>query len=101
MTINNIVSLLCLHNANIGFQHLGLYPHEIGSHSLLSGGAMILHKAHIPDRTTKIIGQWCSDAFLIYLQGQVETFSKGMATAMEEITWFHHQVAPPCTPAES
>ena len=43
---------------------------------------MTLHQAHIPDSTIKIIGQWRSDAFLIYLQGQVATFTKGVSKAM-------------------
>ena len=38
---------------------------------------MTLHQAHIPNSTIKIIGRWGSDAFLIYLQGQVATLTKG------------------------
>ena len=37
-----ITSLLRLHAAKIGFQRLGFYPHEIGTHSLRSGGTMTL-----------------------------------------------------------
>ena len=53
----------------IGFQRLGSNDHEIGSHSLRSGGAKTLHQARIIDSTIKTIGRWRSDAFLIYLQG--------------------------------
>ena len=56
---------------------------------------MTLHQSHVPDSTIKIIGRWRSDAFLIFLQGQVVTFTKGMATAMDKISWFQHQVALP------
>ena len=38
LTSTNIVSLLFLHATKIGFQRLGLYSHEISSHSLHSGG---------------------------------------------------------------
>ena len=55
---------------------------------------MTLHQVHIPESTIKIISRWQSDAFLIYLQGQVATFTKGVATAKAKIAWFHHQVAP-------
>ena len=58
VTITHIVYLLRLHAANIGFQHLGLYPNKIGPHSLRVGGAMTIHQAHILDSTIKIIGQW-------------------------------------------
>ena len=101
ITSTNNVSLLRLHSAKLGFQRLGFYPHEIGSHSLHSGGSKTLHQAHIPDSTIKIIRRWRSYAFLVYLQGQVETFTMGVATAMAKIAWFRQQVAPPCTPAES
>ena len=37
VTSSQIASLLCLHAANIVFQRLGFYPHDIGSHSLLGG----------------------------------------------------------------
>ena len=101
MTSTNIVSLRCLHAANFGFRRLGFYPHEIGSHLLRSGGSVTLRQAHIPDSTIKIIGRWRSAAFIVYLQGQVATLVKGVATDMEKNVWFHHQVAPQCTPAES
>ena len=40
VTSTSVVSLLCLHAANLGFQCLGLYPHEIGSHPLCLGRDM-------------------------------------------------------------
>ena len=62
---------------------------------------MTLHQAHITNSTIKIIGRGRSDAFLIYLQGNVATFTKGVSTAMAKTAWFHHQVSPTRTPAES
>ena len=57
---------------------------------------MTLHQAHVPNSTIKIIGRWMSDAFLIYLQGQVATFTKGVSKAMAAVPWFIHQVPTPC-----
>ena len=74
----------------LGFDKLGFHPHEIGSHSLRSGGAMTLHLSGHADSTIKSIGRWRSDGFLIYLQGQVASFTKGVSTAMATIPWFFH-----------
>ena len=82
INIQHITATLRLEASKIGFQKLGFYPHEIGSHSLRSGGAMTLHLAGISEHTIKIIGRWRSDAFLIYLQGQIASFTKGVAAAM-------------------
>ena len=56
---------------------------------------MTLHKAGQSDSTIKIIGQWRSDAFLIYLQWQVATFTKGVSVAMEQVMWFTSTAHPP------
>ena len=101
VTSTHIVSLLHLHPASICFQRLGFFPHYIGSHSLLSGGSMELHQAHIPNSTINIIIWWRSDTFLIYLQVQVATFTKDVASAMAKIAWFYHQVAPLLPPCGS
>jgi hypothetical protein len=74
----------------LGFEKLGFHPHEIGSHSLRSGGAMTLHLSGHPDSTIKKIGRWRSDGFLIYLQGQVVSFTKGVSRAMSKVPWFFH-----------
>ena len=96
VTGSNIVFHLRATARKIGFQRLGLHAHEIGSHSLRLGGAMTLHQGHVPDSTIKIIGRWRSDAFLIYFQGQVATFSEGVSKAMAAVFWFIHQVLNPC-----
>ena len=89
-----VTALLRATATKIGFHALGFYPHEIGTHSLRSGGAMTLHLANISDSTIKIVGRWRSDAFLIYLQGQIATFTKGVAAAMAKVQWFRHTNAP-------
>ena len=53
---------------------------------------MTLHQTHISDSTIKIVGRWRSDAFLIYLQGQVATFTKRVSKEMVTVPWFTHHV---------
>ena len=52
----DVVAVLCLWPADIGFLWLGLHPHKIGSHSLRSNGSMTLHQNSISDSTIKAIG---------------------------------------------
>ena len=92
VTGSNIVELLRATEKQIGFQQLRFFPHYIGFHSLRLGGDMTLHEAHISYITIKIIGRWSSDAFLIYLQGQVATFTKGVSKSMAAVPWLMHQV---------
>ena len=91
----HITNTLRIEAKKLGFQMLGFLPHEIGSHSLRSGGAMTLHLAGISEHTIKIIGRWRSDAFLIYLQGQVASFTSGVAAAMAAVQWFTHTAPSP------
>ena len=55
VNVTNIFSLLHFHAANIGFQYLGLYPHEIDYHLIYSGRVMNLHQVQIHDITIGII----------------------------------------------
>jgi hypothetical protein len=79
---HQITSILRSHTAKTRFQQLGFYPHEIRTHSLISGGAMTLHLAGVSNSIINIIGRWRLDAFLIYLQGQIATFAQGVSTTM-------------------
>ena len=82
----HITSTLRIIAKKIGLKKLGFYLHEIGSHLLWSGGAtMTLHLSRIPEHTIKIIGQWHSDAFLIYLQEHMVSFTKGVAVAISSV----------------
>ena len=96
VTGSNIVELLQSTAKQIGFQQLGFFPHDIGSYSLRLGGSMTLYQDHISESTIKIIGRSRSDAFLIYLQGQVTKFTKVVSKAMEAVSWFMHQVPTSC-----
>ena len=102
LSSRHITDTLCVANKKLGFQKLGLHSHEIGSYSLWSrqqqwrrrrGVAMILHITGVPEHTIKITGRWRSDAFLIYLQGQITTFTQGVAAAMAKVQWFKHTTA--------
>ena len=95
VTGTNIMDILRDTAKQIGFHWLGFFPYEIGSHSLRSGVAMTLHQAHISDSTIKIIGRCRSDAFLIYFQWQVATFTKGVSKEMAVVPWLPHQVPTP------
>ena len=56
---------------------------------------MTLHQAHISYSTIKIIGQWRSDAFLVYFLLKVATFTKVVSKEMVTVPWFMHQVPTP------
>ena len=56
---------------------------------------MTLHQAYISDSTIKIIERWRSNAFLIYLQGQMATFTKGVSKAIAAVLWFTHHISNP------
>ena len=56
---------------------------------------MTLHLAGILEHTIKIIGRWQSDASLIYLQGQVSSFTTGVAATMANVQWFTHTAPSP------
>ena len=94
VTTSHLVAFLRLWAIKIGYARLGFHPNDIVSHSLRSGGAMTLHQAGQYDITINIIGRWRSDAFLIYLQGQVATFTKGVSVAMKQLMWFTRTARP-------
>ena len=89
-----ITALIRIHITKIGFQTLGFHPYEIGTHFLCSGGATTLHHAGISGCTIKSFGRWRYGAFLIYLQGQITTFTNGVTTVIEKVQWFRHTNAP-------
>ena len=77
----------------LGFQKLGFYAHEIGFHFLWSVRAITLHVSGILEYIIKIIGKWQSDAFRIYIYGQIATFTQSVAAAMAKVRWFKHTTA--------
>ena len=95
VTTSHLVALLRLWTSKIGYARLGFHPHEIGSHSLRSGGPMTLHQTGQDESTINIIDGWHSDAFLIYIQSQVATFTKGVSVTMKQVMWFTSTAHPP------
>ena len=104
-TVNTFVSTLCqVSNVTsvdvrralraaaliLGEEKLGFKQSKIGSHSLFSGVAMVMHLAQIPVYTIMIIGRWSSDAFLCYVRKQVSQFSQNIAKRMFHTQSFLH-----------
>ena len=101
ITSTHLVYLLRIWAGNIGFARLGFQPHKICSHSLRSGGAVTLHQSGQFDSTIKVIGRWRLYAFLIYHQGQVATFTKGVSVAMKQVMWITSTARTPQQPLPS
>jgi hypothetical protein len=80
----------------IGGACLGFEPSKIGTHSLCSGAAMEMYLAGVPVYTIMLIGRWSSDAFLHYIQKQVEQFVQDIAKKMlmHQLFWMIPDIAP-------
>ena len=46
---------------------IGLDPFEYGGHSFRCGGASLAYQAGLPVEAIKLLGDWKSDAVLLYL----------------------------------
>ncbi len=68
--------------APIGGARLGFEPSKVGTHSLCLGVAMEMYLAGVPVYTIMLIGRWLSNAFLSYIQKQVEQFLQDVAKKM-------------------
>jgi hypothetical protein len=82
ITSQHTIMALCAACTSIGSAKLGFRSSEIGTHLLQLGAAMELYLAGIPVYTIMLIGRWSSDAFLRYIQKQVEQFSKHVSKQM-------------------
>ena len=69
---------------------LGFTSNEIGTHSIHSGGAMVMKLAGIDDTTIKLLGHWRSNSFLLYIRKQVLQFSSKVSARMLENENFMH-----------
>ena len=56
------------------------------SHSFRLGGTVTLHLFGIQEHTIKTIIRWRSDSSLVYIQGQITSFTKGVTVAMSYVT---------------
>ena len=54
---------------------LGFEPDKIGTHSILSGGAMAIKLSGAEDSKIRLIGRWKSNSFMKYIRKQILQFS--------------------------
>jgi len=69
---------------------LGFEDHEIGTHSIRSGGAMAMKLAGIDDVTIQLLGRWKSNSFLKYIRKEVAQFTSSISNRMLENELFTH-----------
>lgn len=77
-----LLGRLRLAAASLGHVELGFLPDKLGLHSARSGAAMAMYLAGVPVFTIMLLGHWSSDAFLQYIQKQVQELSKGVSQKM-------------------
>ena len=87
---SNVVQSLWAGAHAIGETTLGFKISDIGTHSIRSGAAMAMYLDKIPVYTIMLIGRWSSDAFLLYIQNQVEQFSQNVSSRMIRNLDFTH-----------
>ena len=76
--------------ASIGYEVLGIRQGELGSYSVRLGVAMAMYLGECPVYSIMMIGRWSSDAFLRYIQKQVEQFSHNISRRMLQFQFFRH-----------
>ena len=82
ITSNDALRALKAAAMAIGESILGFKVNDLGTHSLRSGAAMAMYLDEVPVYTIMLIGRWSSDAFLLYIQKQVEQFSHNVSNRM-------------------
>ena len=80
--------------SKVGEEELGFGSHEIGTHSIRSGGAMAMYLAKLNESQIQIIGRWKSNAFMRYIRKQVEQFTSGVTARMLSAENFTHIPTP-------
>ena len=66
---------------NLGEEEIGIKSAQVGTHSLRSTFAMILHTHGVEKTTIMRLGRWKSDAVLCYIRSQVSGFGKHASKA--------------------
>ena len=97
VSASNIINVIRAETQQVGASRLGFSPEDVGTHSLHSGGTMVMHIANFPDRTLMAIDRWRSLWFMVYIQHQILSFSSGVSVKMIQQPWFWHLWAP-CHP---
>jgi hypothetical protein len=88
ITSRHIITALRAACASIRSTKLGFEPSEIGTHLLQLRAVMEMYLAGVPVYTIMLIGRWSSDAFLRYIQKQVEQFSEHISKQMIQVWSF-------------
>ena len=60
VSASNIIAVIRAECLQVGASRLGFAPEDVGTHSLRSGRAMVMHLAEVPNRTLMAIGRWRS-----------------------------------------
>ena len=76
--------------SSVDYKGLGLNPKRIGLHSLCSSAAMAMYLNGVPVYTIMLLGRWSSNAFLLYIRKQVESFGSGVSSKMIVTSCFLH-----------
>ena len=71
------------------FEKFGIIIQQVGLHSLRASMAMALHLKGHPPYTIKYLGQWASEAFLLYLCIHIEEFNRHLSESMITDSSFH------------
>ena len=101
LTATSILQLFHATAESMGFASLGFLPDEIGTHSNRAACAMCMYLNGVPVYTIMIVGRWSSDAFLLYIRKQVQSFTRGVSTSMIQTQSFFtipNEVANPDDP---
>lgn len=89
-TDKDVIRALRYAVSKIGKETLGFEAHEVGTHSLRSGGAMAMCLANVEPYRIKLIGRWKSDSFMKYIRKQIEEFTQDISDRMIENESFRH-----------
>jgi hypothetical protein len=74
----------------MGETKLCIKKHEIGSHSIQLGAVMAMYLGGVPVFTIMMIGRWGSNAFMKYIQKQIEEFTFNVLSKMLTMQHFHY-----------
>ena len=85
-----VLQLIRLQVALLGKDILGFSPEDVGTHSIRSSFAMLLHLAGKDPLIIMLQGRWRSQAFMDYIRPQVVEFSTGLSSDMIQAGDFYH-----------
>jgi hypothetical protein len=69
---------------------LRINAHEVGTHSIRSGLAMVMQLGGVPVFAIMIVGRWASDSFMKYIRTQFEEFTFDVLKRILMMQNFHH-----------